>query len=75
MLFFSGIGTDINRGLKADERAITAQGVPVTTVSAGSAIRNGEEPVEITATALEDLINETDDALRKIDCKVVKIGS
>ncbi|KAK0766613.1 hypothetical protein N5P37_000338 [Trichoderma harzianum] len=65
----------VNSGLKADERAITAQGVPVITVSAGSAIRNGEEPVDNTATALEALINETGDALRKIDCKVVKIGA
>ncbi|KAL6827235.1 pyridoxamine kinase [Trichoderma sp. SZMC 28015] len=65
----------VNSGLKADERAITAQGMPVTTVSAGSAIRNGEEPVEISATTFEDLKNETDGALRKIDCKVVKIGA
>ncbi|KAL7913107.1 pyridoxamine kinase [Trichoderma velutinum] len=65
----------VNSGLKTDEKAITAQGVPVTTVSAGSAIRNGEDPVEITATALEDLTNETDDAFRKIHCKLVKIGA
>ncbi|KAM6480968.1 pyridoxamine kinase [Trichoderma sp. SZMC 28011] len=65
----------VNSGLKADERAITAQGVPITTVSAGSAIRNGEEPVEVTATILEDFMNETEDAFRKTDCKVVKIGA
>ncbi|KAL6802211.1 pyridoxamine kinase [Trichoderma sp. SZMC 28012] len=65
----------VNSGLTADERAITAQGVPVATIPTGSAIRNGEEPVEVTAAALEDLINETDDALRKMDCKVVKIGA
>jgi hydroxymethylpyrimidine/phosphomethylpyrimidine kinase len=60
--------------LKADERAIAAQEVPVTTVSTGSVVRNGESHVEIIAAAPSVLLNEIDNAIRKIDCKVVKIG-
>ncbi|EHK24793.1 uncharacterized protein TRIVIDRAFT_220233 [Trichoderma virens Gv29-8] len=64
-----------NSGLKADERAIAAQEVPVATVSTGLAIRNEERPVEIIATASESLIKEVDDAISNMDCKVVKIGA
>ncbi|KAL7781557.1 hypothetical protein V8C43DRAFT_298153 [Trichoderma afarasin] len=61
VLVFGCLDELVNSGLKADERAITAQGVPVTTVSVGSAIRNGEGPVEISATTFKDLKNKIDD--------------
>lgn len=61
-------------GLKADEKAIVAQDVPIIAVSTGSAIRDGETDAEdITAPYLvpED---EIDHAIQKINCKAIKIG-
>lgn len=63
-----------NRGLGADERVIAAQYVPVRTVSVGAATGNVESHVEITGITTSVPLDEVGDALRSIDCKVVKIG-
>lgn len=61
-------------GLKADERAIAAQGIPMRAVSTGSAIRNGETHVENLPAACLIPEDEIDLAIREIDCKAIKIG-
>ncbi|PTB37374.1 hypothetical protein M441DRAFT_92597 [Trichoderma asperellum CBS 433.97] len=64
-----------NSGLKADERAIAAQGIPMRAVSTGSAIRNGETHVENLPAACLIPEDEIDLAIREIDCKAIKIGA
>ena len=65
---------DNTSGLKSDEKAVTAQNLPVTTISTGSAVRHGEgiiEIIETTASTLQDQINGFK---RNTDIKVIKIG-
>ena len=66
--------TDTRSGLRADERAITAKGVPVTAVSTGSATRNDEGLVEVTEATPSILVNQIDEAIRTMNPNVVKIG-
>lgn len=62
-------------GLKADERAIAAQDIPMIAVSTGSATRNGETHVENLPAACLIPEDEIDHAIRERDCRAIKIGS
>lgn len=65
----------LTSGLEADEKAVTALEIPVTTVSTGAARRNGENHVEVVAAPPSLLLNQINEAIQKRDCKVIKIGS
>lgn len=75
VLVFGCTDTLATKGLGADERVIAAQYVPVRTVSVGAATGNVESHVEITGITTSVPLDEVGDALRSIDCKVVKIGA
>ena len=65
---------DNSSGLKADEKAVTAQEFPVATVSTGSAVRDGGSIVKIIETTASTLQDQINDYKQNTDIKVVKIG-
>ena len=60
--------------MKADEKAVAAQEIPVAALSTGSAVRNSEGHVESVEVSLAITEAQIGDAIREVDCKVVKIG-
>lgn len=67
--------TDNFSGLKADEKAITAQELSVTIVSTGSAVIYGESIVEILESTPSTLQTQVHDYMKNTDLKVIKIGA
>lgn len=74
-VFLPAVQANDISGLRADERTIAALEVPVVTVSTGSATRNGEGKIEIVEAVPPTIFKtQIDDAIRRTDHKVVKIG-
>lgn len=74
MGFLSSVQANDISGLKADEKAILAQEIPVIAVSTGSTTENGKSDIEIIEPEASILKNETENAIHKMDFNVVKIG-